>query len=76
MVLRQGLALALWGVALGVAGAFWLTRLMTGLLHGVQPTDSATFVTVPVALVLVARGGERRTRLARPVRGPAHRAQV
>ena len=54
MVLRQGLALALWGVALGVAGAFWLTRLMTGLLHGVQPTDAATFVTVPSALVLIA----------------------
>jgi putative ABC transport system permease protein len=42
------------GLALGIAGSLVLTRLMAGLLHGVTPTDPATFVAVPLALGLVA----------------------
>ena len=44
MIVSQGLALTLVGVALGSAGAFALTRLITGLLYGVSPTDPTTFV--------------------------------
>jgi putative ABC transport system permease protein len=52
LVVGQGLLLTAVGVALGAAGAFGLTRLMTGLLYGVTATDPATFGVV--ALVLSA----------------------
>ena len=54
MVLGQGTRLALVGVAIGVAGALALTRLLTELLYGVGAIDPVTFVGVPVFLVLVA----------------------
>jgi putative ABC transport system permease protein len=54
MVLREGLGLALLGVAMGVAAAFGLTRLMSSLLFGVKASDPATFVAVTAALIGVA----------------------
>ena len=54
MVLRSGLSLALIGIAIGLAGAFFLTRLMTTLLFGVTPTDAFTFASVAVILFVVA----------------------
>jgi putative ABC transport system permease protein len=54
LVLRNGMSLALIGAALGVAGAFATTRVMSTLLFGVAPTDLATFTTVVVALIFVA----------------------
>jgi putative ABC transport system permease protein len=54
MVLRQGVTLALVGIVVGLVGAFAVTRLMQSLLYDVAPTDPATFVAVPLALVLVA----------------------
>jgi len=54
LVLRNGMTLALIGVAIGLAGALWLTRLMSKLLFGVSPTDAATFVVVAVILLAVA----------------------
>ena len=57
MVLRNGLALAIVGVCIGLASAFALTRLMSSLLFGVTTTDAATFALVPlgvIAVVLVA----------------------
>ena len=54
MILRQGLTLALGGVAVGVAAAFLLTRLMQSLLYEVKPADPVTFVAVPVILLLVS----------------------
>jgi predicted permease len=54
MVLRQGLSVAAAGVALGLAGAFGLTRVMGSLLYEVSATDPATFVLAPVVLLAVS----------------------
>jgi predicted permease len=57
MVVGQGLALALAGLAIGVVGALILTRLLTSfslLLYGVGASDPLTFTTVSVMLTLVA----------------------
>jgi predicted permease len=51
MVLRQGAALSLAGVAVGLAAAAGLTRLMSSLLFGVGPTDPLTFGLVAIGLV-------------------------
>lgn len=42
------------GVALGLAAAFGLTRLLATLLFGVTPTDPATFASIAALLVAVA----------------------
>ena len=54
LVLRQGARLTLFGVVMGLVGAFGLTRLMVGFLYGVKPTDPLTFAGVSVLLALVA----------------------
>ena len=54
LVLRQGMMLALAGEAIGLAGAFALTRLIRGLLFGVTPNDAMTFVVVAGVLATVA----------------------
>jgi putative ABC transport system permease protein len=54
LILRNGLTLTIVGVLIGLGGAFALTRLMSMLLFGVQPTDTATFTVVSVALITAA----------------------
>jgi putative ABC transport system permease protein len=54
LVLRQGLTLVFVGLALGVAGAFALTRMMSTLLFAVEPTDPLTWLAVALALAAVA----------------------
>jgi putative ABC transport system permease protein len=54
LVIKNGMTLTLLGVAIGVAAAFALTRLLTTLLFGVTPTDKPTFVAVSAVLILVA----------------------
>ncbi len=54
LVLRNGIALALTGVAMGVAAALLLTRLMQSLLFGVTAGDPLTFCTVPLLLLFIA----------------------
>jgi predicted permease len=54
LVVRQGMALALCGIAIGLAGAVLLTRLIRSLLFGVRATDPVTFVGIALLLGLVA----------------------
>ena len=54
LVLKQGMMLVLAGEAIGLLGAFMLTRLMQGLLFGVTPNDATTFVVVVGVLTIVA----------------------
>ena len=54
MVLRQGVLVALVGVAAGVVAALGLTRFLTGLLFGVDPGDPATFAAMAALLLAVA----------------------
>jgi predicted permease len=54
LMLRKAMSLVLIGAIIGLAGAYAVTRLMSNLLFGVTPTDIATFVAVPIVLLLVA----------------------
>jgi putative ABC transport system permease protein len=54
LVVRQGMGLVLIGVALGLAGAVALTRVMASLLFGVGAKDPVTFAVVAALLSLVA----------------------
>jgi putative ABC transport system permease protein len=54
LIIRDGLVLVSIGVALGLAGAYALTRLMTTLLFGVTPTDGLTIVVVSAVLIAIA----------------------
>ena len=54
LVLRQGLAPAVVGIVIGLAGSLAMTRLMRGLLSGVSPTDPWSFAATAAALLGVA----------------------
>jgi putative ABC transport system permease protein len=54
MVLARGMTLASWGVVIGLTAALAVTRLIRGLLFGVEPLDSVSFATPALLLVLVA----------------------
>jgi len=54
LVIGDGAKLALAGIAIGIAGAFALTRVMEKLLFAVTPTDPATFAVVAIGLAIVA----------------------
>jgi putative ABC transport system permease protein len=54
MVVLQGMRLVLIGVAIGIAAALWLTRLIAGFLFGVQRLDPLAFTTMPLLLSAVA----------------------
>jgi putative ABC transport system permease protein len=54
LVIGQGLRLACWGIALGLAGAFALTHVLQRLLYEITPTDPLTFAAVTVVLALTA----------------------
>jgi len=56
MIVRQGMALVLVGIAVGLLGAFWLTQFMSSLLYEVSPTDGLTFIAIPLVLAVVALG--------------------
>lgn len=54
MIIRQGMGFALVGVAVGLASAFGLTRVIASSLFGVTARDPLVFVTVPLLLSAVA----------------------
>jgi putative ABC transport system permease protein len=54
LVVRQGMSMTLIGLALGLVGAFMLSRVMVGLLYGVSATDPLTFAGVSLVLLGVA----------------------
>ncbi|MDT5262803.1 MAG: putative transport system permease protein, partial [Acidobacteriota bacterium] len=54
MVVRRGMLLTLFGLGLGLLGAFALTRLMSSLLYGVSATDPLVFAAVSLLLATVA----------------------
>ena len=54
LVLQQGIAATSIGIVAGLVVAVALTRSIAALLYGITPYDGLTFVTVPVALLLVA----------------------
>jgi ABC-type antimicrobial peptide transport system permease subunit len=54
LVLGHGMKMALGGVALGLAAALGLTRLLGQMLYGVSATDPATFTAIALLLTTVA----------------------
>jgi predicted permease len=54
LVIRQGLALALCGVGIGLIAAVAFARLVSGLLFGVRSTDPVTFGAIAILLTAVA----------------------
>ena len=53
LVLRQGIILAIVGVAIGLAGSFGLTRVISTLLFEVAATDKTTFAAVALGLLAI-----------------------
>jgi len=54
LMLGHGAKLTLLGVVIGVAAAWALTRLLSGLLFEVNATDPATFLSISLLLVSIA----------------------
>ena len=54
LVMRQGMTTAVIGTAVGLVAALLSARVLRALLVGVTPYDAATFVAMPLMLVLVS----------------------
>jgi putative ABC transport system permease protein len=54
LVMRQGMMLVLAAVVIGLLGALALTRVLSGLLNGISPTDPLTLVSVSTVLIATA----------------------
>ena len=53
-VLREGMGLAITGLAVGIVGAFFLMRTMESMLFEIEPTDPTSFAIVSVGFLGVA----------------------
>jgi predicted permease len=54
LILRRGMGQLLAGLAAGLLGAFFVSRLLVDFLSGIEPRDPLTFVLVPLVLAAVA----------------------
>jgi predicted permease len=54
MILIEGLKPALIGVAIGILGALFITRILSRLVHGVSPTDPVTFALVAAGVLCIS----------------------
>jgi predicted permease len=54
LVMRQGLVVATFGIALGLAGAAASTRLIGSWLYGITPLDARTFALSALGMLAVA----------------------
>jgi putative ABC transport system permease protein len=52
-MLREGLLLAVAGILCGLPAAYWATRILTGLLYGIEPTDLPSFGLASAGLLIV-----------------------
>jgi putative ABC transport system permease protein len=57
LILGQSLGMVLAGIAIGIGGAFALTRVMKNLLFHINATDPATFVGIALLFIVVALAG-------------------
>jgi putative ABC transport system permease protein len=53
LILGHGIKMTITGIAIGLAGAFGLTRLLSSLLFGVSATDPLTFGGAAILLILI-----------------------
>jgi ABC-type antimicrobial peptide transport system permease subunit len=56
LVIREGAGFSLFGIALGLAGSLFATRLLATQLYGISSTDSITYVSVAALVALVTLG--------------------
>ncbi|MGA8528666.1 MAG: ABC transporter permease [Acidobacteriaceae bacterium] len=56
LILREGLAVTLLGVAIGLVAALGLSRVMAGYVYGIRATDPLTYAAAATLLILVALG--------------------
>jgi putative ABC transport system permease protein len=54
LIVGQGMRVVAVGVAVGLAGALLVTRLMANVVYGIRVTDPLTYAAVSVLLVVVA----------------------
>ena len=54
LVVRQGMTMTLIGLGIGLVGAFFMSRVLVGLLYGVSAKDPLTFAGVSIVLLVVA----------------------
>jgi ABC-type antimicrobial peptide transport system permease subunit len=53
-IVGQGLAVAAIGIVIGLGAAAGLSRFVAGLLFGIEPLDTSTFIAVPAVFVFVS----------------------
>jgi len=54
LVIKEGAKFSATGIALGLAGAFSLGRLLSSQLYGISPVDPVTYITVAIVVALVS----------------------
>ncbi len=53
LVMREGAKFSLSGIAIGLAGAFFMARLLSSQLYGISPMDSVTYISVTIVVGIV-----------------------